>query len=136
MAKARTHVFGSPFDRLPAGNQLLADGFFKHHDPYTHKPVRHKYNIVKYGGEERVEECREFVVHDFMMGDVEDPDLYAAEPLYQWQQSDFGQWVMKNAADTPTWYRIADPLTMGYKYQVRAKFMGPALTEMLLRRVS
>jgi hypothetical protein len=40
---------------------------------------------------------------------------------------------MKNAADTPTWYRMADVASYGYKYQIRAKFMGPALTEMLLK---
>lgn len=115
-------------------NQLLADSFYEHHNPYTHKPVRYKYNVVNYGDEQRVEECRELVVHDFTMGDVDDPDLYAAQPLYEWQASDFGQWVMKNAVDTPTWHRHADPISFGYKYTITAKFMGPALTEMLLRK--
>lgn len=120
-------------DRTSAVNQALADSFFKHHSPYTHKPVRHKYNIIKTPEGERVEECREMVVHSFSMGDVDDPDLYAAQPLREWEDSEFGQWVMKNAADTPTWHRISDPSIYGYKYQIRAKFMGPALTEMLLR---
>ncbi len=116
-------------DRTSAANQALADAYFKHHSPYTHKPVRHKYNIVG----DRVEECKEVIVHQFSMGDVEDPDLYAAQPLMEWEQSEAGQWVMKNAADTPTWYRTADPMSYGYKYQIRAKLMGPALTEWLLR---
>lgn len=115
-------------------NQHLADGFYKHHNPYTHKPVRNKYNVIRDGETERVEECRELIIHEFIMGDVDDPDLYAAEPLNKWEKSDFGQWVMRNAADTPTWHRMADPITYGYKYQIRAKFMGPALTEMLLRK--
>jgi hypothetical protein len=114
-------------------NQQLADSYFQHHSPYTHKPPRYKYNVIRDGEEQRVEECRECVVHQFSMGDVEDPDLYAAEPLYQWEHSEAGQWIMKNAADTPTWYRIADPSSYGYRYQVRAKLMGPALTEWLLR---
>ena len=134
MARISAYQFPDAPDRTSAINQTLADNYFQHHSPYTHKPTRNKYNIVKYGEEERVEECREFVIHDFTMGDVEDPDLYAAEPLYQWQQSEFGQWCMKNAADTPTWHRYADPVSFGYKYQIRAKFMGPALTEMLLRK--
>jgi hypothetical protein len=67
------------------------------------------------------------------MGDVEDPDLYAAEPLMAWERSEAGQWCMKNAADTPTWYRMVDPISYGYKYQIHAKLMGPALTEWLLR---
>jgi hypothetical protein len=120
-------------DRTAQWNQTLADWFFEYHNPYTHKPVRNKYNIVQYGEEQYVEECRELVVHEFTMGDVEDPDLYAAEPLYQWQQSEFGQWVMKHAADTPTWHRMADPISYGYKYKITAKFIGARLTEMLLR---
>lgn len=125
-------MFPNAPDRTPAINQRLADSYFEHHSPYTHKPVRHKYNVIG----DRVEECRELVIHEFTMGDVDDPDLYAAQPLYEWQQSEFGQWVMKNAADTPTWHRMADPISYGYKYQIRAKFMGPTLTEMLLRHGS
>ena len=83
-----------------------------------------------------MEECKELVVHTFSMGDVDDPDLYAAQPLIEWEKSEFGQWVMKNAADTPTWHRQVDPISYGYQYQIRAKFMGPALTEMLLRHGS
>lgn len=110
-------------------NQKLADSYFQHHNPYTHKPVRNKYNVIG----DRVEECKTVVVHSFQMGDVEDPDLYAAEPMINWEKSEQGQWIMRNAADTPTWHRIADPMTYGYKYQIRAKLMGPALTEWLLR---
>lgn len=120
-------------DRTSNINQHLADAFFEHHNPYTHKPVRNKYNVVIDGGEQRVEECREMVVHEFTMGDVEDPDLYAAQPLWEWQQSEAGQWVMKHAADTPTWHRMADPMSYGYRYRITAKFMGARLTEMLLR---
>jgi len=116
-------------DRSSAANQILADAYFKHHSPYTHRPPKYKYNVIG----DRVEECKEVVVHEFSMGDVEDPDLYAAQPLYDWEKSDIGQWVMKNAADTPTWYRMADPMSYGYKYQIRAKLMGPSLTEWLLR---
>jgi hypothetical protein len=120
-------------DRTPTINQKLADSYFQHHSPYTHRPPRYKYNVIRDGEEQRVEECREIIVHSFSMGDVEDPDLYAAQPLYQWEHSETGQWVMKNAADTPTWHRIADLHSYGYQYQIRAKLMGPALTEWLLR---
>ena len=61
------------------------------------------------------------VVHRFRMGDVEDPDLYAAEPLYKWQQSEMGQWVMKRAVDTPEWHRQHDMLQYGYECDVVAK---------------
>ena len=134
MGRLKEHYsFPNAPDRTAAINQALADAYFKHHSPYTHKPPRNKYNIVKYGEEERVEECKTIIVHQFSMGDVDDPDLYAAQPLYEWEHSEAGQWVMKNAADTPTWYRMADPMSYGYQYQIRAKLMGPALTEWLLR---
>jgi hypothetical protein len=76
---------------------------------------------------------KEVVVHTFTMGDVEDPDLYAAQPLHEWENSDAGQWVMTHSCETPSWYRMADTISYGYKYEIRAKLTGPALTEWLLR---
>jgi hypothetical protein len=61
------------------------------------------------------------VVYKFKMGDVEDPDLYAAEPLWQWQQSEVGKWVMEKAIETPMWNRVTDPYNYGYQYAVTAK---------------
>ncbi len=110
-------------------NQHLADKYFQHHKDRVYRPPKDKYIIVG----DRVEEIKTVVVHEFSMGDVEDPDLYAAQPLCEWEKSEQGQWVMKNSCDTPTWYRMADNITFGYRYQIRAKLMGPALTEWLLR---
>ena len=61
------------------------------------------------------------VVHSFGMGDVDDPDLYAAEPMYQWQQSEAGQWVMAHAVETPFWHRHVDPYSYGYRYYIVAR---------------
>lgn len=82
---------------------------------------------------EMVIETHKIVVHTFLMGDVDDPDLYAAEPLYQWQNSDVGKWVMENAMDTPEWHRYADPITFGHKYAVTAVFETKKLSEYYLR---
>jgi len=60
------------------------------------------------------------VVLEFTMGDVEDPDLWAAEPIWNWQQSDAGKWVMEHASDTPVWHRGADMHSYGHKYRVVA----------------
>ena len=89
----------------------------------------YRYMIIN----DQVEEVREIVVHEFTMGDVEDPDLYAAEPLWKWQQSELGAWIMKNAVETPSWYRIPDQLQYGYRYEIRAKLSGARLTEYMLR---
>ena len=94
-------------------------------------PIKHTYQYMRQG--DRVEEIRTITVHEFLMGDVEDPDLYAAEPLIKWERSEQGQWIMANAVETPSWHRMADVAMMGYKYQIRAKLTGPALTEWLLR---
>ena len=80
-----------------------------------------------------VKEVRDIVVHNFAVGDVEDPDLYAATPLIVWEKSEQGQWIMDNAAETPSWHRMADPVSMGYRYEIRAKLQGAKLTEWLLR---
>ena len=61
------------------------------------------------------------VVHHFPMGDVEDPDLYAAQPLYDWQQSEAGTWVMAHAVEPPFWVRQPDVSSYGYRYYIVAR---------------
>ena len=55
------------------------------------------------------------------MGDVEDPDFYAANPLWEWQESEMGKWVMEHALEIPVWHRIADQYGYGYRYTITAK---------------
>jgi hypothetical protein len=116
-------------DRTREINQHLADRYFEDHKDRIYRPPVNKYVMIG----DRVEEVKTVVVHEFSLGDVEDPDLYAAEPLIAWEKSDLGQWVMKNSCDTPTWHRMADPVSMGFKYRITAKLTGAALTEWLLR---
>lgn len=61
------------------------------------------------------------IVHEFPMGDVEDPDLYAAEPLWKWQQTEAGQWVMEHAVEKPFWHRRVNPYYYGYTYYIVAR---------------
>jgi hypothetical protein len=37
--------------------------------------------------------------HTFRMGDVEDPEIYAAQPIWEWQQTEMGKWVMIHCPD-------------------------------------
>ena len=67
-------------------------------------------------------------VYEFNMGDVEDPELYAAEPLYKWEHSEVGQWVMKNSKTKPSWNISTCPNTYGWKCYVTANLEGEALT--------
>ena len=71
--------------------------------------------------------------HTFAMGDVEDPDIYAAEPIYRWQQTEQGRWAMEHAHDL-TYYTGADPYTFGYLISIRGTVNDPKrITEYFLR---
>ena len=126
------YAFPNAADRSKDINRWLDDLWAATIPNRKRYPVINKYMIIN----DRVEEVKDVVVYEFQMGDVEDPDLYAAQPMMEWQESDAGQWVMRNAIDVPEWFRMADPISYGYKYQIRAKLTGPALTEWLLRHGS
>ena len=79
------------------------------------------------------EPIRTVLVYEFTMGDVEDPEIYAADPLLKWQNSLEGQWVIDNCIDEPYYQHYPDDHTYGYKFNVYAKLQGAALTEWLLR---
>ena len=76
---------------------------------------------------------KRFKVHEFRIGDVEDPEIYAAAPLHQWQESKLGQWVMENSSDTPEWKLMSGWDYMGYACVVSAEFEDEKITEWLLR---
>ena len=90
---------------------------------------QHRYTLRN----DMVIEHHKIVVHKFTMGDVDDPDLYAAQPIWDWQQTDHGKWVMENCADTPEWSRMADPISWGHTYIISAVFESKKLTEYYLR---
>lgn len=83
--------------------------------------------------DDRVDEIHNAVVHTFTMGDVEDPILYAAEPLINWQNSDSGKWVMEHAVETPMWHRQQDIMQWGYKFAVTAKLKAKDYSFFLLK---
>jgi len=70
---------------------------------------------------DKVHEIKTVVVHRFRMGDSEDPDLYAAGPLMEWQTSEMGKWVMDRAVATPEWHRQMDQMQYQLHYAVVAK---------------
>lgn len=60
------------------------------------------------------------LVHEFNMSDVEDPEIYAAGPIYSWQQTDAGQWVMKHSNPEPEWNIGFSHDTYGYQVRIIA----------------
>ena len=85
------------------------------------------------GNQQIVEEIHKVVVYRFRMGDVEDPDLYAAQPLWEWQESEQGKFVMEHSVETPAWHRQADPLNWGHQYIIVAELEKKKLSEFYLR---
>lgn len=77
---------------------------------------------------DRVEEIHNVVVYRFKMGDVEDPILYAAQPLLDWEKSEIGQWVLTHAMESPMWHRQEDPLQWGHQFAITAKLKGKDYT--------
>ena len=61
------------------------------------------------------------IVHTFKLSDVDDIDIYAAEPIYNWQQTEAGRWVMEHSLDT-YWAKHMDVNTYGYQFKIVANF--------------
>ena len=83
-----------------------------------------EYKIV----DDRLVRFSDICVHEFTMGDVEDPDLYAAQPIWEWQQSESGQFVMAHAVEPPYWIRQVDHSSYGTKYKIIARLSEPNQT--------
>lgn len=66
-------------------------------------------------------------VHSFFLSDVDDPDIYASDPIVRWENSEQGQWVMENAAEPPKWYRTMNYSTYQYEYAIVAKLKEPQM---------
>lgn len=87
-----------------------------HHAEYTHwRPEETK--IV----DGKPVRFRDVCVHTIKMSDVEDPDLFVADPIWKWQNSEAGQWVMENAVEQPYWTRHTDTWNYGYVYKIMAR---------------
>ena len=86
------------------------------HAEYTHYKAE-EYRII----DDRVIRFNDICVHEFTMGDVEDPDLYAAQPIWEWQESEAGKFIMEHAVEAPYWIRQVDYSSYGHKYKIMAR---------------
>ena len=64
---------------------------------------------------------RDVCVHEIRMGDVEDPDIYVAAPIWEWQQTDAGRFVMEHAVDKPYWIQHRDHSSYHLLYRIMAR---------------
>ena len=75
---------------------------------------------------------KKMLLHTFKLGDVEDPEVYAASPIYEWQQTEAGKWVMEHSID-PTFHIFTDAVTYGYVISITAHITPKRWTEFCLR---
>lgn len=79
-------------------------------------------------------EVREkYILYEFRMGDIEDVEIYAALPIYEWQQTPEGKFCMEKATDLE--YHIhPDTMNFGYKVTITGRFSGKHATFWALKR--
>ena len=66
------------------------------------------------------------------MGDVEDPELYAAWPLDEFMHTEKGQWIRNNCQD-PQYIIRPDPHTYGTRVIVYGEVADKQAVEWILR---
>lgn len=72
------------------------------------------------------------LLHTFIMSDCEDPELYAADPIYKWQQTEMGQWCMEHA-DDPSYRITPDMSTYGYRVLIEGSLTEHEYTYFALK---
>lgn len=60
------------------------------------------------------------VVCKLNVGCVEDPDIFVAEPIINWQNSESGKFIMEKSIGKPSWHRSFAVESYGYEYSIRA----------------
>lgn len=75
---------------------------------------------------------RQVTFHTFTMGDVDDVDIYVAQPLYEWQQTEHGKWVMEHCKD-PQYTIGPDGANWGHRVRVYGVLEDIKATEYYLK---
>jgi hypothetical protein len=60
-------------------------------------------------------------VHEFLLSDVDDPEIYLTEPISAWQKSEVGQWVITHAAQPPYWIKHIGLESYMYRIRIMAR---------------
>jgi hypothetical protein len=74
-------------------------------------------------------DSRGTLVKEISMGDVEDPYLYAAFPIAEWEKTEEAEYIKQHVPDGElVFYCDSDPNTWGFRIRIYAPLTGPALT--------
>lgn len=60
------------------------------------------------------------LVHSFGIGDVEDPEIYSAAPILDFEKSEKGQWLKERAVEQMSYTIGVDPYSYGYRCSIWA----------------
>jgi hypothetical protein len=71
-------------------------------------------------------------LHQFRMGDVDDVEIYVAQPIYEWQQTPQGKWCTEHAKNLH-YLTGFDPTGFGYRITITGDLEDKLATEFLLR---
>jgi hypothetical protein len=71
---------------------------------------------------------KKITIAQFSLADTEDPWLYAAQPIWNWEKSEQGEWVMTNALEKPEFTVFPCIDTYGYSVKITAKLSGQDIT--------
>lgn len=72
-------------------------------------------------------------VHSFTIGDCDDPEIYAAHPLIEWEKTEMGQWVKDKSVTQPEFHIGPCLKTFGYRVRITADLEDQDLTYFCLR---
>jgi hypothetical protein len=65
---------------------------------------------------------KKVIVYTFDFWDTEDPEIYAAKPIYEWQQTEQGKFVMENSLVHPSYHISLFYGQMQYQCKIVAYF--------------
>ena len=74
-----------------------------------------------------------YILYEFRMGDVEDVEIYMAEPIYQWQQTPHGKWFMEKATDLE-YHTTIDYASYGHRIVITGWLSGKHATFYALKK--
>jgi hypothetical protein len=95
------------------------------------KPTEPTNKFMMIDGE--MQEIHKVVVHKFKVSDVDDPEIYAAQPIWEWEQSDSGKWIKERAIEVPEWHRHHDIMAWHTHFTITAKLKDKDYVVWLLK---
>jgi len=78
-----------------------------------------QYNVRVIDGKHVVDS--EIVVHRFEVDWCEDAVVSAGAPLWEWEQSEAGKWVMEHAVEKPRWERFTEHVALNERFAIIAR---------------